>query len=158
MKRGFALLVLTLAACNGTRNAVAVGNPAPSWGDPLSTGGRMTSASLRGKPVYLNFFATWCPPCNAEAPWIESLSKQYAPRGLRIVGVDVEETTALAQRFRAKYDLTYPVLVDTGTLENLYRVNGLPVHVFIERDGTIHRIVVGEMSKSEILDAVKAIL
>lgn len=118
----------------------------------------MRSSTVFGSPVYLNFFATWCPPCNEEAPWIEHLSQQYANRGLRVIGVDVEESAALARSFRDKYHLTFPILVDNGTLENLYRVNGLPVHVFIERDGTIGRIVVGEMSKSEIASAVRAIL
>jgi cytochrome c biogenesis protein CcmG, thiol:disulfide interchange protein DsbE len=148
---------LALAACGGSSHPVA-GGVAPPWSDPLSTGGTMASASLRGDPVYLNFFATWCPPCNEEAPYIERLSRLYERRGLHVVGVDVEENAELAQRFRAKYHLTYPILVDTGTLENLYRVNGLPVHVFIERDGTIHQIVIGEMSKSQITTAVKAIL
>ncbi len=158
MKRACALAVLLLVACNGGTSGPGTGKIAPPWSDPLATGGKLTSASLHGDPVYLNFFATWCPPCNEEAPGIEKLEKRYAGRGLRIVGVDVEENATLARRFRAKYGLTYPILVDTGTLENLYRVNGLPVHVFIYRDGTIHRIVIGEMSSSEIRAEIRAIL
>lgn len=108
--------------------------------------------------MYLNFLASWCPPCNEETPWIEKLQRRYRAEGLRVVGVDVEENSAIARRFSAKYALTYPVLVDQGTLANLYRVNGLPVHVFIKRDGTISRIVVGEMSDAQITSAVRAIL
>jgi thiol-disulfide isomerase/thioredoxin len=149
-----------LAACSASSSnvGIAVGNTAPAWSDPLSTGGEFTFASLRGSPVYLNFFATWCPPCNEEAPWIETLQHRYGPRGLRIVGIDMQENALLAQRFRAKYRLTYPVVVDSGTLQDLYNINGLPVHVFIARDGTIRRLVVGEMAKSEIESAVKSLL
>jgi cytochrome c biogenesis protein CcmG, thiol:disulfide interchange protein DsbE len=134
------------------------GDRAPSWRDPVATGGALSSASLRDVPVYLNFFASWCPPCNEEAPWIETLQQRYDSRGLHVVGVDVEENAAIARRFSDKYHLTFPVLVDPGTLANLYRVNGLPVHVFIKRDGSISRIVVGEMSRAQITSAVRAIL
>lgn len=153
-------LLAALAACSSssTAGSVAVGTAAPPWSDPVATGGNLNSASLQGAPVYLNFFATWCPPCNAEAPWLEAMQKRYAVRGLRIVGIDVEENAALARRFRAKYHLTYPIVADAGTLQNLYNVNGLPVHVFIGRDGVIRRIVIGEMAESEIKSAVKAIL
>ena len=152
--------VLLLAACGASSHATGIrpGDVAPPWTDPLSTGGRFAFSSLRGSPVYLNFFATWCPPCNDEAPWIESLQRRYGMRGLHVIGVDMEESAPLAQRFRAKYHLTYPVVVDGGTLEQLYNINGLPVHVFIKRDGTIYRSVVGEMSKAEIQAAVRAIL
>jgi cytochrome c biogenesis protein CcmG/thiol:disulfide interchange protein DsbE len=131
---------------------------APQWSDPLATGGTLSSSAVQRDPVYLNFFATWCPPCNAEAPWLEALQQQYAAQRLHIVGVDVEESAAAAQRFRAKYHLTYPVLVDSGTLENLYHVNGLPVHVFIKRNGDIAKVVVGEMSRAQITSAIKSIL
>ncbi|HUY41203.1 MAG TPA: TlpA disulfide reductase family protein [Candidatus Dormibacteraeota bacterium] len=152
--------VLLLAACGTSSHATGIrpGDVAPSWTDPLSTGGRLAFSSLRGKPVYLNFFATWCPPCNDEAPWIEDLQRRYGTRGLHVVGIDMAESAPLAQRFRAKYHLTYPVVVDGGTLEQLYNINGLPVHVFIKRDGTIYRSVVGEMSKAEIQAAVRVIL
>jgi cytochrome c biogenesis protein CcmG/thiol:disulfide interchange protein DsbE len=154
-----ALTLVALAACSGGgRAGTAQGDLAPAWSDPLSTGGTLSYASLQGKPVYLNFFATWCPPCNVETPWIEQFSKQYRRDGLSVIGIDMEENARAANGFRAKYQLTYPVVVDAGTLEALYDVNGLPVHVFIARNGTIYRKVVGEMSKSEIQSDLKAIL
>ena len=152
--------VALLAACGASshRVGVQIGDTAPQWSEPLSTGGTLSFASLKGKPVYLNFFATWCPPCNVEPPWIETLQRRYGGRGVHIVGIDMEEGAAAAQRFRAKYGLTYPVVVDSGTLQDLYNINGLPVHIFIKRDGTIAQTVVGEMSNAEIEAAVRAIL
>lgn len=157
----FALIALgVLVACGAASHRVGIqpGNVAPSWSDPLSSGGTFAYASLHGRPVYLNFFATWCPPCNVETPWIEQFSKQYAKRGLHVVGIDMSESARAAGGFAAKYHLTYPVVVDGGTLQDLYNINGLPVHVFIRRDGTIYRTVIGEMSRSEIEDSVKAIV
>ncbi|HEV3152235.1 MAG TPA: TlpA disulfide reductase family protein [Candidatus Baltobacteraceae bacterium] len=152
---------MLLSACSGGAAAnshAKLGRPAPNWTEPTAGGSSLTLASLRGKPVYLNFFATWCGPCNEEAPYINDLQKTYAGRGLQIVGVDELESKAKAQEFIKKYGLVYPAVVDDGTLQSQYSVNGLPVHVFIDRSGTIKNIVVGEMNKTEIGSAIRAIL
>lgn len=154
----FAVLVLAACAATTQRVGIATGDLAPAWSEPLSTGGTLSYTSLHGSAIYLDFFATWCPPCNEEAPWIEKFEQRYGSHGLRIVGIDMQENATLAQRFRAKYRLTYPVAVDAGTLQGLYNINGMPVHVFIKRDGTIYQTVVGEMSRAEIEGAIKDIL
>ncbi|MHB8145720.1 MAG: TlpA family protein disulfide reductase [Vulcanimicrobiaceae bacterium] len=169
----FVLAVLTVAlctACSGANksagsdagssqaSAASPGVQAPAWSDPLSSGGVLASASLSGKPVYLNFFASWCPPCNAEAPSINVLYERYKARGLKVVGVDVLENAGKARGFIEKYHLAYPVVIDSGLLRDAYNVNGLPVHVFIARDGTIRNIVIGEMEPAEINAAIKSIL
>ena len=153
-----AVAIAAVTACGSSTARIAAGKPAPAWSDPIATGGELHSASLRGKAVYLDFFATWCPPCNDEAPWVEALQQRYASRGLVVVGVDMLENRASALRFRAQHSLTYPVVVDSGTLEELYSINGLPVHVFITRNGIVNQLIVGEMSKSEIDSAVQAIV
>lgn len=118
----------------------------------------MSSAALLGRPVYLNFFATWCPPCNDEAPWIEALSKQYASRGLQVVGVDVMENADKAALFGREHHLTYPLVVDDGTLRDAYELNGLPVHVFITAQGVVQAIRIGELSKAQMEKNIRAIL
>ncbi len=123
-----------------------VGSPAPNWSEASVPGPRLSLASLRGKAIYLNFFATWCPPCNEEAPSIDALARTYASRGLQVVGVDVLENGRKAAAFRSEHRLTYPVVVDQGDLRDQYQVNGLPVHVFIDRSGIVRKIVVGELS------------
>ncbi len=134
------------------------GKPAPDWNEPTAQGPTLSLASLRGKAVYLNFFASWCPPCNEEAPDINALQAQFGPSGLQVVGVDVLENAAKARQFVSDHHLTYPAVVDSGTLRDQYRINGLPVHVFIDRSGVIRRIIVGELSKTQMTDAVRAIL
>ncbi|MBV9028534.1 MAG: TlpA family protein disulfide reductase [Candidatus Eremiobacteraeota bacterium] len=134
------------------------GSPAPGWTETSLPGPRLSSDSLRGKAVYLNFFATWCPPCNQEAPAIDALQREYGSRGLQVVGVDVLENAAKAQSFRDGHRLHYPVVVDTGVLRDAYDINGMPVHAFIDRGGILRKVVVGEMSPEAMRGNVEEIL
>jgi thiol-disulfide isomerase/thioredoxin len=135
-----------------------VGQAAPAWKEPSLPGPSLTLASLHGKAIYLNFFATWCPPCNQEAPAIDALQRRYAGRGLQVVGVDVLENARKASQFRDEHHLSYPVVVDSGLLRDQYNVNGLPVHVFIDRGGVVQKIVVGELSPADMRTNVERIL
>jgi peroxiredoxin len=158
------LVVLAFSGCSvrvggsGASKVARVGHTAPDFTEMTDRGSTLRLSSLRGKAVYLNFFATWCPPCNEEAPGINSLQKQYADRGLRVVGVDELESKKKAQSFVRKFGLSYPAVVDDGTLQSQYEVNGLPVHVFIDRSGVVKKIVVGEMAQRDIASAVRSIL
>ena len=160
-----AACAVALAACahgvgqhGGPPRIAHIGQQAPDWTQPLAGGGRLTFTSLHGSPVYLNFFASWCEPCNEEAPAINALQEHYARRGLRTVAIDEEENAATALAFKRKYGLIYPAVVDDGALQDQYRINGLPVHVFIDRSGIVRNIVVGQMAKSEIDEAIRKIL
>lgn len=135
-----------------------VGQTAPNWSEPTAPGGTLSLASLRGKAVYLNFFASWCPPCNEEAPQIETLQRQYASQGLQVVGVDVLENQRKAAQFRQAHHLTYPAVVDDGTLRDQYGINGLPVHVFIDRSGVVRNVVIGELSAAEMRANIQKLL
>ena len=152
-----------LAGCShsASSNAPAhasVGAMEPSWSERTDKGSMLSSSSLLGKPVYVNFFASWCPPCNDEASDIEALSKRYASRGLQVVGVDVMENADKAALFGREHHLTYPLVVDDGALRNAYQLDGLPVHVFIDADGTVHAIRIGELTKAEMVRNIRAIL
>ena len=126
-----------------------IGEPAPNWSEAAAPTGTLSLASLRGKVVYLNFFATWCPPCGEEAPQIERLQRSTGPQGLQVVGIDVLENARKAESFRQMHRLSYPEVVDDGTLRDQYNVNGLPVHVFIDRNGVVRNVIVGELSAAD---------
>jgi cytochrome c biogenesis protein CcmG/thiol:disulfide interchange protein DsbE len=159
------LAILALAGCAaGTGGSTtqsstgAQGGPAPAFSLPTSTGGSLAFASLKGKPVYLNFFASWCGPCQEEATDIGDLARKYSKQGLVVVGVDEMETPAKAEQFRKDHNLPYQAVVDPGTLRDAYNVNGLPVHVFIDRAGKISTLRVGEMSRQEIDAALRLLV
>lgn len=149
--------VALLCACSGGKLGL-VGQVAPAFDETTSTGSTLSLASLRGKVVYLNFFASWCPPCNEEAASVNALQKKYAPAGLRVVGVDVLENAAKAESFRKAHGLIYPAVVDSGKLSDVYNINGLPVHVFIDRIGVIRKIEIGELTRAEMEADIRAIL
>ncbi|MFN2528559.1 MAG: TlpA family protein disulfide reductase [Candidatus Baltobacteraceae bacterium] len=135
------------------------GHVAPDFNAPLSNGGKLKLSSLRGKAVYLNFFANWCPPCNEEAPDVNALQKKYKRRNFLVVGVDERESASRANDFLHKYGLVYKAVVDdSGSLMQPYGAIGLPVHVFIDRRGYIKLVRNGEMSKADIDKAIRSIL
>jgi len=151
--------VALLAACSGGVGTTArIGQVAPDWKDPLVSGGSMSMAQLRGKPVFMDFFATWCPPCNDEAPEVNAAYEEYKSQGLQVIGVDVEETAKKAKQFVNAHQLSYPAVVDSGTLSDLYSINGMPVGVFIDKNGVIRKIEVGQLSSTELNADIKSIL
>lgn len=135
-----------------------VGRRAPNWSAPALDGREVSFASLRGKPLYLNFFATWCDGCKAESAALERVAREYRARGLQVVGVDILESAGKAAQFHSEQHLTYPFVVDSGTLRRQYDINGLPVQVFIDRNGVVQRISLGQMSLADMRSNVERIL
>jgi peroxiredoxin len=149
---GAALPIAALAAPK-------VGQTAPQFRLPTVDRKTLSLSSLRGRAVYLNFFATWCPPCNEEAPVIGKLSDRYRARGLMVVGVDELEDTQKAKEFLANYHLGYTAVIDTdGKAGQAYGAIGLPVHIFINRAGIVSTYRLGEMNPAEMESAIQAIL
>ena len=121
-----------------TYAARPVGRPAPDFTLPLFSGGTLSLHSLKGKPVVLNFWASWCVPCREETPLLVRLHKTYGPRGIVFVGVNVEDDARAARAFLAQYHVDYPVVrsVDDGLIDT-YAVPGIPTTVFIGANGVV---------------------
>jgi peroxiredoxin len=158
MKSLALVAVLAFWATAPASATVARGKAAPAFTMAATDGGRVALARLRGKSVYLNFFASWCGPCNDEAPVIARLQEKYRSRGLVVVGVDELENLSRATQFKQKYHLPYAVAIDDGAVAKPYGVIALPVHVFIDRAGTVKLFRLGEMSDAEIEAAIVSIL
>jgi thiol-disulfide isomerase/thioredoxin len=114
-------------------------------------------ASLRGKAVLLNFWATWCGPCKIEMPWLVDLQKKYGSQGLQIVGVAMDDTEdkEIAD-FAHKMGVNYTILKGTEKVGDLYGgVDRLPLTYYIDRSGKVVDETVGLASESVIEDAIK---
>jgi len=117
-------------------------------------------ADLRGKAVWINFWATWCPPCQAETPVLRELAETYRDRGLELIAISVQETTpADVKAYAERYQLHYTIGFDaSGHIFDLYKAYVLPTQVFIDPDGIIREVVPGELSVETARARIEAIL
>ena len=117
-------------------------------------------ADLRGKAVWINFFASWCPPCQSETPILRDVAAAYRDRGLVVIGISVQETTAgNVAAYVAKYQLGYTIAADvTGEIYRLYRPPGLPTQIFIGPDGAVRSFVLAPLTMAGAIAQVEAIL
>ena len=113
---------------------------------------------LRGKLVWLNFWASWCPPCQGETPVLRDMDEAYADKGLEIVGVAVQETTVDDVRaYAERYELGYRIAFDTSAdIFHLYKVYALPTQFFIAPDGKIIEVVNGPLSHQDAAARIEA--
>lgn len=134
---------------------------APDFTLTALEGGDVQLSTLRGKPVILNFWATWCPPCRAEMPELEALWQRYQDDGLLLIGVDQGENAATVERFaRGVVGTTFPLLLDTNqAVGRAYGVRALPTTVFIDAEGRIQDVRIGgPMNRAMLIDSVTKIL
>lgn len=120
--------------------------PAPDFTLTLSDGRVVRLSDFRGRPVVINFWASWCAPCRAEAPTLEEAQKRYAERGVVILGINLWDTEEAAAEFRKVYGQTYPSGPDSrGKIAIEYGVSGIPETFFITPDGMIAAKFVGPL-------------
>ena len=130
--------------------------PELAWTNPDGTPGVLRDldgnpvrlANLRGKLVWLNFWASWCPPCQSETPVLRDMAERYSDKGLAIVGIAVQETTvddvkAYAERYQLPFEIAFDA---TANAFNTYKVYALPTQVFIGPDGRVLEVVNGPMT------------
>jgi thiol-disulfide isomerase/thioredoxin len=116
--------------------------------------------ALRGKVVWLNFWATWCPPCQQETPILRELDAKYRDRGLEIIGISVQETTpADVEAYARRYQLGYTIGFDgSGHILRTYRVFALPTQFFIDVNGVVQLVLNGPVDKTAASALIESML
>jgi len=138
-----------------------VGAIAPDFSTQTLDGTPVRLSQYRGRPVLLNFWATWCAPCQDEMPLIQRASDIYKGQGLVVLAVNYQQTsTSSMKAFLRKVDARFSAVYDpAGQIGAAYGVNvGLPVSVFIDRSGKVSLIQLGQMSNSILQQHLHSIL
>ncbi|MGH2688670.1 MAG: TlpA family protein disulfide reductase, partial [Actinomycetota bacterium] len=143
---GLFVAVLAVGLMTTTAPRAAVGEQGPEFALPLlATPGTLTSAELRGSPVVVNVWASWCGPCREEAPVLEAAWRRYRGRGVRFLGVNVQDSQEDAQAFVREFGITFPSVRDTDL--DLWRklgVRGVPETFFLDHRWRFSGIGSGE--------------
>lgn len=122
-------------------------------------GEKIHLAALRGKPVVLNFWASWCVPCQSEAPVLSAAAKTYASQGVVFIGIAFQTSESDGKAFLKQHDITYPSGLDpSGDILTNYGITGLPQTVLIDRSGTIVRHFTGQITAATFDPAMQALV
>jgi thiol-disulfide isomerase/thioredoxin len=107
-------------------------------------------SELIGKPVLINFWASWCGPCIAEMPLIQERSEQYSD-DLIVLGINAGENKRVIEQFVEEQKISFPILPDPGdNVQRQYQINAIPTSYFIDRDGKIQAVYVGSISEGQL--------
>jgi cytochrome c biogenesis protein CcmG/thiol:disulfide interchange protein DsbE len=129
-----------------------INQPAPNFSlailSPAGEKGKLSLSDFKGKPVVLNFWASWCDPCKEESPLLESAWKQAHAQGKDVVflGIDFQDSNSQATAFLQHYGITYPIVIDAGSAATAYRITSLPDTFFINRQGIVVSSVLQQLT------------
>src|SRR5205085_8829127 len=136
-----------------------LGTPAPDFRLPDTKGRALALADLRGKPVVLAFFASWCHPCEEELPVLEQFAREHAG-ALQVVAINFRDLSTDSVDFVHRLGITYPALLDdpSAPVARSYGVRGIPQTVFIDSRGVVRGRVYGVTSRRELAPAIDDLL
>ncbi len=140
-----------------------VGRPAPDFVLQRPEGGTLRLSDLQGRPVLVNFWAHWCPPCRAEIPELVKAYSQHRAEGLIIIGVNLQESNKTVLDFASDWGMTFPIVIDReGELTQVWRlggpIKGIPSSYFVDKAGVIRAIFFGPMTERSLAERLAKIL
>jgi peroxiredoxin len=122
-------------------------------------GEKVQLKDLRGKVVLVNFWGTWCKPCEKEMPAIQTAYEKYGDQGFEVIAINIQQSNFQVKKYIQQRDLTFPVLLDQdGSIKDEYDVYKIPSSFFIDREGKISKIYEGEMEERELNTWIEELL
>lgn len=135
--------------------ALTVGTPAPDFTLPRLDGGQIRLSDLRGRPVLVNFWASWCAPCRSEMPALDRIAREYQQRGLVVVGINQLEDPQTVEQFVQEFGLSFTIALDRdGVASRDWRVYGIPQTYLVGPDGVIRKAWVGPLTYDSVVRAL----
>lgn len=147
-------MAMLIGAAHALAGPPKIGQPAPAFDLELLEGGRASLAELRGHPVLVNFWASWCKPCRHEMPELVLRYQQLHEAGLEVLAINLtdQERKKDIQRFVGELQLPFPILLDTkGKVRRRYGLRGVPTTIFVDTVGIVAAVHSGPLSP-EALD------
>lgn len=133
-----------------------VGSPAPDFVVRDLDGNSVRLSDLRGKTVFINFWATWCPPCRAEMAEIQSVYEEYKDQGVVFLLLNQREDPEVVRKYVQSMNLTVPVYLDrSGEVSNRFRVNSLPTTFFVDPKGVVSEMALGSLNRSAMIRRIE---
>ncbi len=121
---------------------------APDFSITLFDGKNFQLGTSRGKPVLINFLASWCIPCREEIPILNQMYREYRQKGVVFIGIAINDTQEQAKQFVEEYDLSFPAGIDeTGKISGAFGLYGVPTTFFIDKEGIISYIHPGSVTE-----------
>ncbi|HHY71670.1 MAG TPA: thiol-disulfide oxidoreductase ResA [Bacillus bacterium] len=140
------------------KQVVGIGDQAPNFVLTDLNGNEVEFADYRGKGVFLNFWATWCKPCETEMPYMENQYNTYKDQGVEVLAVNVGESELSVRNFVERKGLTFPVVIDKKLeVFEAYGVDPLPTSFLINKDGEIIDIIIGTLKEETIRNHMERI-
>jgi cytochrome c biogenesis protein CcmG, thiol:disulfide interchange protein DsbE len=157
-----ALVILTPAITSSQHthgsqsSAPGVGVPAIAFDLKSVDGNPVGLASFRGKPLMINFFASWCDPCREEMPLINELAGKSGKDGYAVLGIAIEDSRAAIMQYAQEAKVVFPIALDlNSTVKRAYRIFGPPATFFIDGQGTIRDVVIGPITLERAREGLK---
>jgi peroxiredoxin len=151
-------MLLLSSACSAPP-AARLGAPAPDFTLQNADGNAVRLSELKGKPVLINFWATWCTPCREEMPAMQEVYDQYRDQGLVILAIDMEEDLRTVRRWIEQGGFTFTFLLDSeGEQVKRYNVTAAPTSYFVDRGGVIKDLKLGALSRTEMQAKVQQLV
>jgi peroxiredoxin len=139
--------------------APKIGAPAQDFSVTTIDGEKVSLSQFRGKPVWIVFGASWCAGCQAEVPDIEAAYKEYGPKGLVILGVNITESSDAVSDYAQRVGITFPMAADPeSAVADAYRVSAIPAHFFVDKAGVLREIRQGSVSADTITTSMKGLM
>ena len=158
----FAVLAFGLAnrsSATGRSGITRIGKPAPQFAMQLLGGGEFQLSDHEGRPLVINFWASWCPPCRQESPAFERQWRRYRDTGIQFVGVDIQDDVSDAEAYVREFGLTFPNGLDPdGKITIDYGVIGLPVTFFVGSSGIVEGRWVGAIPEEKLEEWVNTLV
>jgi thiol-disulfide isomerase/thioredoxin len=136
------------------------GKPAPAFSLVNAQGKKVSLADYKGRPVLVNFWATWCAPCKLEMPWFEEFRGKYKDQGFEVLGIAEDDATKdEIVKTALKAGVSYPILLTDNKVANLYGgIDQLPTSFYVDKTGTVLEETIGLAPKDEVEANIKKII